>query len=82
MDSAGQVCLNGQNSGDSHAKIVWVAPAGRPDEKVPLQKYVLAGSDVHFCVGTEADYSGKLLVGATSAYQSGVSRFLVDLPVP
>lgn len=78
----GQLCLEGLNSGDSHARLVWVAPAGHPDEKTPIHKYMLAKSSARFCVDPVAKPGGKVSVGATSIYQSDVQSFLTDIAVP
>lgn len=78
----GQVCIAGKNMGDTHAKLVWVAATDAADHKVPVQKYLLAGSQAEFCLDPEADTANGLIVGATSAYLNEIRTYQMAVADP
>lgn len=78
----GRLCIAGSNEGDTHAKLVWIAPADAPEQKLPVQKYVLAKSQAEVCVKTDLEMGQGLVVGATSAYQRDIQPYEMSISDP
>ena len=78
-DENGSLCIAGRNDGYAHAKLVWVADAEAPEQKIPVQRYVLAQSDAELCAIPGLEVRNELLVGVTTAYQGAVEPYRVSV---
>lgn len=81
-NSQGEICIEGDNKGDAHAKLVWVADADRPDQKTPVQKYMLAGSRGQLCVDKAFTVGRSVAIGVTSAHQRDVKPYETPITDP
>ena len=71
-DDSGRVCIDGLNMGDS-------TDAHQPDERIPVQKYVLGKSEGRLCVDNNLGGSDTLTLGVTSAYQRDIQPYEMSI---
>lgn len=74
-ETDGRLCVSGQNDGDSHMKLIWVADSRAPENKIMTPHYYLAGESARICAeapGLETAPQ-SFSAGLTSAYQPGVT---------
>lgn len=84
LDLEGRACLDIQNRGNVHQKLVSVRPADGSEGAVAVQQYVLAGAGAEVCpVELEGKLARKKLrAGFTTAYSNKVEYHDVSLPGP
>lgn len=76
------VCIHAINQGETHVKLIWIAPAGSEGRQMPVQKYILAKAQGDLCVEDIPGINKSVLVGVTSAYQTAVHPYEIALADP